>query len=75
MVAVKTLNPKTKVAQAQAVLVVNITVGQGLQDVLRINLGPKGTMKTLVSCAGDINSLKMEMCRFMKCKCNTQQPP
>ena len=58
MVAVKTLNPKTKVAQAQAVLVVNITMGQGLQDVLRTNLGPKGTMKMLVSGAGDIKLTK-----------------
>ena len=58
MAAVKTLNPKTKVAQAQAVLVVNITMGQGLQDVLRTNLGPKGTMKMLVSGAGDIKLTK-----------------
>uniref|UniRef100_A0A452FLQ3 T-complex protein 1 subunit zeta n=1 Tax=Capra hircus TaxID=9925 RepID=A0A452FLQ3_CAPHI len=60
MVAVKTLNPKTKVAQAQAVLVVNITMGQGLQDVLRTNLGPKGTMKMLVS-DGNVPLHEMQM--------------
>ena len=30
---------------AQAALAVNISAARGLQDVLRTNLGPKGTMK------------------------------
>lgn len=45
MAAVKTLNPKAEVARAQAALAVNISAARGLQDVLRTNLGPKGTMK------------------------------
>uniref|UniRef100_A0A8C5VUB5 Chaperonin containing TCP1 subunit 6A n=1 Tax=Microcebus murinus TaxID=30608 RepID=A0A8C5VUB5_MICMU len=46
--AVKILNPKAKVALAQVALAVNISV------VWRTNLGPKGTMKMLVSGTGDI---------------------
>lgn len=45
MSAVKALNPKAEVARAQAALAVNISAARGLQDVLRSNLGPKGTMK------------------------------
>uniref|UniRef100_A0A2K6EYG2 T-complex protein 1 subunit zeta n=1 Tax=Propithecus coquereli TaxID=379532 RepID=A0A2K6EYG2_PROCO len=58
MLAMKTLNPKVKVARAQAALVVNISVASGPQDVLRTNLGPKGTTKMLVSGAGDIQLTK-----------------
>lgn len=36
----------------------NISAARGLQDVLRTNLGPKGTMKMLVSGAGDIKLTK-----------------
>ncbi|KAK7829248.1 LOW QUALITY PROTEIN: hypothetical protein U0070_012719 [Myodes glareolus] len=53
-----TLNPKAEVARAQAALAVNISAARGLQDVLRTNLGPKGTMKMLVSGAGDIKLTK-----------------
>lgn len=45
VMAVKALNPKAEVARAQAALAVNISAARGLQDVLRTNLGPKGTMK------------------------------
>uniref|UniRef100_A0AAY4BS50 Chaperonin n=2 Tax=Denticeps clupeoides TaxID=299321 RepID=A0AAY4BS50_9TELE len=58
MAAVKALNPKAEVARAQAALAVNISAARGLQDVLRTNLGPKGTLKMLVSGAGDIKLTK-----------------
>ncbi|XP_067866116.1 T-complex protein 1 subunit zeta [Heterodontus francisci] len=58
MAAIKALNPKAEVARAQAALAVNISAARGLQDVLRTNLGPKGTMKMLVSGAGDIKLTK-----------------
>lgn len=58
MSAVKALNPKAEVARAYAALAVNISAARGLQDVLRSNLGPKGTMKMLVSGAGDIKLTK-----------------
>jgi len=37
---------------------VNIAAAKGIQDVLKTNLGPKGTMKMLVSGAGDIKITK-----------------
>uniref|UniRef100_A0A2K5IM13 Chaperonin containing TCP1 subunit 6A n=1 Tax=Colobus angolensis palliatus TaxID=336983 RepID=A0A2K5IM13_COLAP len=58
MAVVKTLNPKAEVARMEAALMVNISVMQGLQDVLKTNLGPKSTMKMLVSGAGDIKLTK-----------------
>uniref|UniRef100_A0A8B9H8D9 Chaperonin containing TCP1, subunit 6A (zeta 1) n=1 Tax=Astyanax mexicanus TaxID=7994 RepID=A0A8B9H8D9_ASTMX len=58
MSAIKALNPKAEVARAQAALAVNISAARGLQDVLKSNLGPKGTMKMLVSGAGDIKLTK-----------------
>ncbi|KAM9045583.1 T-complex protein 1 subunit zeta-2 isoform 3-T6 [Megaptera novaeangliae] len=58
MAAIKAINSKAEVARAQAALSVNICTTRGLQDVLRTNLGPKGTMKMLVSGAGDIKLTK-----------------
>ncbi|GAB1608414.1 T-complex protein 1 subunit zeta-like [Argonauta hians] len=58
MAAVKSLNPKAEVARAAQALAVNISAAKGLQDVLRTNLGPKGTLKMLVSGAGDIKLTK-----------------
>lgn len=45
MSAVKVLNPKAEVARAAQALAINTSAAIGLQDVLRSNLGPKGTMK------------------------------
>ena len=45
MSAIKTLNPKAEVARAAQALAVNTSAARGLQDVLRTNLGPKGTLK------------------------------
>lgn len=45
MAAVKSLNPKAEVARAAQALQVNISAARGLQDVLKTNLGPRGTMK------------------------------
>ncbi|ESO97378.1 hypothetical protein LOTGIDRAFT_231565 [Lottia gigantea] len=58
MSAITSLNPKAEVARAAQALAVNISAAKGLQDVLRTNLGPKGTMKMLVSGAGDIKLTK-----------------
>uniref|UniRef100_A0A2K6MY66 Chaperonin containing TCP1 subunit 6B n=1 Tax=Rhinopithecus bieti TaxID=61621 RepID=A0A2K6MY66_RHIBE len=58
MAAIKAVNSKAEVARAQAALSVNICAARGLQDVLRTNLGPKGTIKMLVSGAGDIKLTK-----------------
>ena len=45
MAAVKSLNPKAEVARAAQALQLNINGARGLQEVLRTNLGPRGTMK------------------------------
>merc|ERR1711970_695081 len=58
MAAIKTLNPKAEVARAAQALSINISGARGIQDVLKTNLGPKGTMKMLVSGAGDIKITK-----------------
>merc|ERR1711962_507586 len=58
MSSVKLVNPKAEVARASQALQINISAAKGLQDVLRTNLGPKGTMKMLVSGAGDIKLTK-----------------
>lgn len=36
----------------------NISAAKGIQEVLKTNLGPKGTMKMLVSGAGDVKITK-----------------
>jgi len=56
--SIKLVNPKAEVAKAAAALQMNISAAKGLQDVLKTNLGPKGTMKMLVSGAGDIKLTK-----------------
>ncbi|XP_012253811.1 T-complex protein 1 subunit zeta [Athalia rosae] len=58
MAAISLLNPKAEFARAAQALAVNISAAKGIQDVMRTNLGPKGTMKMLVSGAGDIKITK-----------------
>lgn len=58
MSSVKLINPKAEVARASQALQLNISAAKGLQEVLKTNLGPKGTMKMLVSGAGDIKLTK-----------------
>nr|XP_021498325.1 T-complex protein 1 subunit zeta-2 isoform X2 [Meriones unguiculatus] len=58
MAAIKIANPGAEVTRSQAALAVNICAARGLQDVLRPSLGPKGTLKMLVSGAGDIKLTK-----------------
>jgi len=58
MSAIKQLNPNAEVARAAQALQLNIGAATGLQGVLKTNLGPKGTMKMLVSGSGDIKITK-----------------
>ncbi|XP_029041239.1 T-complex protein 1 subunit zeta [Osmia bicornis bicornis] len=58
MSAISLLNPKAEFARAAQALAVNISAAKGIQDVMKTNLGPKGTMKMLVSGAGDIKITK-----------------
>lgn len=58
MSAISVLNPKAEIVRHSQALAVNIGGAKGLQDVLKTNLGPRGTMKMLVSGAGDIKLTK-----------------
>lgn len=45
MSSISLLNPKAEVARAGQAQSINISAAKGLQDVMKTNLGPKGTMK------------------------------
>ena len=52
MSALSALNPGADhTAQAHA-LAINVSAGKGLSEVLKSNLGPRGTLKMLVDGAG-----------------------
>lgn len=52
MTSVKTLHPDAEVMGQNAALFMNINAAKGLYDVMKTNLGPRGTIKMLVSGAG-----------------------
>ena len=52
MSSLKTLNPKAEVMGRSAALFMNINAAKGLHDVMRSNLGPRGTIKMLVGGSG-----------------------
>lgn len=58
MSATQLLNPKAESRRRGEALRVNINAGEGLQDVLKSNLGPSGTIKMLVDGAGGIKLTK-----------------
>jgi T-complex protein 1 subunit zeta len=43
--ALKLVNPNAQVNRGTQALVMNISAAKGLQEVLKTNLGPKGTIK------------------------------
>ena len=52
MSSLKSLNPKAEHMSSLAALFMNIQAARGLHDVMRSNLGPKGTIKMLVGGSG-----------------------
>ncbi|KKA28849.1 hypothetical protein TD95_000263 [Thielaviopsis punctulata] len=58
MSAAQLLNPKAESRRRGEALQVNINAGEGLQNVLKTNLGPMGTIKMLVDGAGQIKLTK-----------------
>ncbi|KAG5484433.1 hypothetical protein LSCM4_08000 [Leishmania orientalis] len=52
------INPGGKQARKASALDINMIAARGLQEVLKTNLGPRGTMKMLVSGAGMIKITK-----------------
>lgn len=45
MSAISMLNPKAEFARAAQALSINISAARGIAEVMKSNLGPKGTMK------------------------------
>lgn len=45
MAAISILNPKAEFARAQQALAINVSAAKGIQEIMKSNLGPKGTMK------------------------------
>jgi T-complex protein 1 subunit zeta len=45
MASISLLNPKAEFARAAQALSMNISAAKGIQDVMKTNLGPKGTLK------------------------------
>ncbi|KAJ5156021.1 hypothetical protein N7492_008824 [Penicillium capsulatum] len=58
MSATQLLNPKAESRRRGEALKINISAGEGLQDVLKSNLGPSGTLKMLVDGSGGIKLTK-----------------
>lgn len=52
MSGVQALNANAETMGRQAALFMNINAAKGLEDVMKTNLGPKGTIKMLVGGAG-----------------------
>ncbi|GMH60662.1 hypothetical protein TL16_g03098, partial [Triparma laevis f. inornata] len=52
------LNPNAEIVSKAAARAVNVAAAQGLQGVLKTNLGPRGTLKMLVGGAGQIKLTK-----------------
>lgn len=52
------VNPNAEIVSSTQCLMVNVAAARGLQNVLKTNLGPKGTLKMLVGGAGQIKITK-----------------
>jgi T-complex protein 1 subunit zeta len=58
MSAVQTINPNAERTGSAHALQINVAAAQGLQEVLKSNLGPRGTLKMLVDGAGSVKLTK-----------------
>merc|ERR1712166_281272 len=58
MSALQFVNAKADQVRKGAALAININAAKGLQEVLKTNLGPKGTIKMLVGGAGQVKLTK-----------------
>ena len=52
------LSPNAEIVSKDQARAVNVAAASGLQDVLKTNLGPRGTLKMLVGGAGQIKLTK-----------------
>ena len=61
--SIRVLNPNAEVLNKSAALHMNINAAKGLQDVLKSNLGPKGTIKMSLSLSLFLSlSLSLSLC-------------
>lgn len=58
MSSLQMINPKADILKKTEALAVNINASKGLQEVLKTNIGPKGTVKMLVGGAGQVKITK-----------------
>eukprot|EP00736_Rhodelphis_marinus_P008427 Rmarinus@m.9376 len=58
MAAIKQINPNAEIVKKGQATLVNINAARGLQDVVKTNLGPRGTFKLLVGGSGDLKLTK-----------------
>jgi len=58
MSSIKSVNQNAEMVSRGHALAMNIASAKGLQDVVKTNLGPKGTLKMLVGGSGDIKLTK-----------------
>jgi hypothetical protein len=58
MSAVNLVNPHAESIRRAQALLINVNAAKGLQEVLKTNLGPRGTLKMLVGGAGDVKLTK-----------------
>jgi T-complex protein 1 subunit zeta len=58
MSSLQLLNSKADQLKKHQALNMNINAAKGLQEVLKTNIGPKGTLKMLVGGAGQIKITK-----------------
>jgi T-complex protein 1 subunit zeta len=58
MAAVQFLNSKAELIRKAQALNLNISAAKSLQEIIKTNLGPKGTLKMLVGGAGQVKLTK-----------------
>jgi T-complex protein 1 subunit zeta len=58
MSSLQYINPRADLLRKSNALNMNINASKGLQEVLKSNIGPKGTLKMLVSGGGQIKITK-----------------
>ena len=66
MSGISRLNANAETMGARAALALNVGASGGLMDVMKTNLGPRGTIKMLVSGAGDIKLTKVRRRRALR---------
>jgi len=66
--SLRSVNPNAESMDKAAALFMNINAAKGLQDVMKTNLGPRGTIKMLVDDVADrlerLSSLSLSLSRF-----------